>query len=267
MYGYYVLGRVAARANRKFATTRDVLRANGLEDEHALNRAVARNVLFTCGYYARTPLLLLLRTGYRDGLTRGFDVRGLEALQTASAQHGAVLVAPHLGDFELAGAVLKKRLDTRPVVCTQRVEPAARRALYDQLRTACGFELRAAGPGAYGVLLADLRVGRVVIMMLDRRAARYGIDIEFLGRPAKVSTAPYRLAALAGAPMLTAVSSRKPDGQRTLSIGAAQWPSRPDDLAACAQMTQRAADEVSAGILAQPSQWHVPADASQLPWL
>lgn len=260
------IGRVAARVNRKFAVTKAAYRAAGLADGTELDRLVGRNVAFTFGYYARAPLLLDGRQ--RRRLQHTFDVSGADRLVEARARgQGIVLVAAHVGDFDLAGSVLAEKFGLPPVVCAARVGSRTRQAWYDRVRTACGFTFRPKGPTAFERLLADLRRGGLVITMLDRASGRYGTNVRFLGLEARIPATAFLLAASTGAPMLSAVTFRRVGGRRVLALGTPQRATDPADADACAATMRHAADEISAHIRAAPSQWHVPAYPHELPWL
>ena len=252
--------------SRKLAATRSVYATAGLASTPpALDRLVRRNLTYTAGYYQRAARLVDQR--YRRTLQRTIAVRGVDRLEAAtSGSRGAILVAAHLGDFDLAGSWIAEVFGRSPVVPVAAVSSAARQDFYDRVRRACGFTLRRQGDTTVNDLATDIRRGRLVIIMLDRQPTGRTIDLDLFGRPATVSAAPHALSAMTGAPVLSAATWNVDRRRRVLSFGDPHAIAPSADPAGGPSPLHHAVRDLERAVLSAPHQWHVPADRSQLPW-
>lgn len=243
------------------------------EDAPDRVRAHARNVFVHLGQGLAEGLLLSGR--HRAQLLDAMEVDGLEHLAAARAAaggRGALLVAPHLGSWELAGAKLAALGVPLVAVYRSPRRVSLDRALRRLRRGSAGadadpdpdggaqFEQIAMGPRAGVQFVWALRGGRNVVALLDQRArAEEGPLVRFFGRPARVRSAPIKLAARAGAPVLVAVARRSADRRRhRLTIQPAlQLESSPsdEDGEKLERDLQRVTEELEKAIRASPGQW------------
>lgn len=146
-------------------------------------------------------------------LSRVVDEAGLgPRLRTAIAERdGAVVVAGHLGNWELGGAAVRA-LGVRVTAVVQRQRGAFGRRLHD-LRARLGLDVLDRDEAARPALDA-LRSGRILALVADQHARRGSAPIDFLGRPAWTSLAPARLCLAADVPLFFAALVRDPSGYR-----------------------------------------------------
>ncbi|MCY3698408.1 MAG: lysophospholipid acyltransferase family protein [Gemmatimonadetes bacterium] len=142
-------------------------------------------------------------------LSRVVDEAGLgPRLHAAVAERdGAVVVAGHLGNWELGGAAVRA-LGVRVTAVVQRQRGVFGRRLQD-LRARLGLEVLDREAAARPALDA-LRSGRILALVADQHARRGSAPIDFLGRPAWTSLAPARLCLAADVPLFFAALVRDP---------------------------------------------------------
>lgn len=142
------------------------------------------------------------------------EVRGLEHLEAARQRgKGLLLLAPHLGCWELAGIWYGAR---HPMTALYRPP----RQSWVHIMMKAGRErgqIRTVPPDRGGVkaLLAALKRNEAAFILPDQVANRGadGVWIRFFGQPAYVPVLPYRLAAATGAAVLVLVCERLPNGR------------------------------------------------------
>lgn len=142
-------------------------------------------------------------------------VRGLEPLRAALERgRGAVIVTGHFGNFELAALRVARHV---PVTLVARPQSNADvdRWVMEQRRRSGVAVIPVTQPRA---ILGVLRRNAVVAMVGDQDAGRDGVFVPFLGRLASTARGPARIAAIAGAPLLTAFSRRGADERHVVTI-------------------------------------------------
>lgn len=257
-------GRLSSRLVRKFAATRCAYeRARLAKGERELDRLVRENVDYTFRYYARFAQLSI--ASRRSRLQRAFDVDGLPLLLDAlAAGNGAILLTAHLGDFDLAGSWLAQiaRIPVTTVVDT--VSPRLRQSFFDHCRSRGGIALRHEADTRLRDLEDDLKRGRLLVLMADRRVQGPAIEVPFFGAPALFSSVPYLLSLRTGAPILTGAAiatSAGPTVGRITSVRGADL-----DAPGPREAMAGVAREIEGLIRACPGQWHIPTDLDQLVW-
>jgi KDO2-lipid IV(A) lauroyltransferase len=256
-----ILGRLATLApNRKFAATRSAVVAVGLVSTGEAPALTRANALCVWSYYLR--FARLFRRWARSHLYDQVVPFGEEQLAAAVAVgRGVILLSVHLGDFDLGGGWLAARRALTPVVVTRSVHPRWRDALFSLVRRRCGLLLRDAGSTRLEELELDLRQGRAVLMMLDRRPDGATEPSRILGQPAVVPCAAAALAVRSGAPLLPAATWRADDGRPVVWFGQPRSVSDHAEGIAC---LVEASEQLGQLIRAHPEQWHVPADLDQM---
>jgi KDO2-lipid IV(A) lauroyltransferase len=139
---------------------------------------------------------------------------GLDAvLHALDAGHGAILLTPHLGAFELSPRAFALH---RPITVLYR--PARQRllrGLMEALRPAHNLLTAPADASGVRMLLRALRRGQAIGMLPDQVPAdAEGIWSDFFGRPAYTMVLPIRLAQSTGAPIFWALTLRTSSGWR-----------------------------------------------------
>ena len=170
-------------------------------------RRVARGSYAHLGREA-VAILRLANMGAKDVVART-TIENFEILEAALTEgKGAVLVTGHLGNWEVAGALLAAR--GLPLVAITK-GMANRRFGEDLQRTRTRLGIRvvdmAAAPRE---VLRSLRAGQVVAMLADQNAREHGVFVPFFGVPASAFRGPALFALRAGAPMFVGYCLREP---------------------------------------------------------
>jgi KDO2-lipid IV(A) lauroyltransferase len=222
---------------------------------------------------------LLWRTFYKYGLylldylvfalggperTRALVGRpaGAEPLFAAlAAGRGAIIVSPHLGNWELGGAALA-RVGRAPLGLTARRGERALERHRERVRGRMGMRFiavdEAAGAAAGLVEAARvLRAGGVVAMLADRPAGGRTVAAPFFGRPCRFPAGPAALALATGAPIFPAAVVLERGFRYRIAIGAPIEPRArgPRDEAIRAA-TAAIATAFEGWIRAYPDQWY-----------
>ncbi len=197
--------------------------------------------------FAGRPAARLLASGT-------IEVEGREHLERAlTAGRGALILAAHLGNFELL--VRLGALAGRPsAVVTRRFAWAPAERAWRHLRRGGPILLPAGGSAR--AMLTVLRENGLVAFVLDQHSpSRRAVRVPFFGRPAATSPDLVRLARLAGAPVVPIFTRRC--GDRHLVVIEPPVPvptsgdAREDVVAGTALCTAR----IEAAIRRAPEQW------------
>lgn len=141
---------------------------------------------------------------------------GREALQAVLGEgRGLVLLTSHLGNAELAGAVLVGDDVAIRAVRVQAERPEIQRLFHRAGRAPGIIDVAASGPTMVRILAA-LRRGCVVGMMGDRVVDGYWVEVPFLGRPAPIPAGPFLVAAIAKVPLVASFCLK--EGARTYRV-------------------------------------------------
>lgn len=142
------------------------------------------------------------------------SLEGGEHLDRALAEgKGAILVAGHFGNWELAATLATRGYPLTFLVGEQHNTLVD--GLMNRLRARFGVEIVPLTGSLMGVLRA-LRRNRIVAMLSDQDAGRSGIFVDFLGLPASTPYGPGRIAARTGAPVVPGNAVRRPGGRHSL---------------------------------------------------
>jgi KDO2-lipid IV(A) lauroyltransferase len=210
-----VLGRLAFMLGiRRRVTLEHLRKAFGderSEDElFRIARESYENFGRTTFEFARFPRLTPRLIDKTIALTGGEHLDA--ALERGS---GAILVAGHFGNWELAATLAAKGYPLTFLVGEQHNILVDR--LMNRLRARFGVEIVPLTGSLLGVLRA-LRSNRIVAMLSDQDAGKGGVFVEFLGRPASTPYGPGRLAARTGAPLLPGNDVRRGRGMHEIII-------------------------------------------------
>jgi phosphatidylinositol dimannoside acyltransferase len=183
-------------------------------------------------------------------------------MRAAYASTGAVVVLPHSGNWDLAGAYAQ--LTAMPVTTVAEALPGPDFAAFVAFRERLGMQvLSHRDPAVIGELLGAVRAGRLVCLLGDRDLAGSGLPVRWAGQPVTMPAGPALVARRSGAALIPIVCQYTPRGMRILfSDPIAHRPGR-DGLVA---MTQDVADFFVDTLARQPEDWHMmqrffPADA------
>jgi KDO2-lipid IV(A) lauroyltransferase len=217
------------------------------------------DVLKTFAAYA-SCLAESLGSERADAERARYRIRGQRHFENALALgRGLVIVTAHVGPWDVASRVLPEVASGRDVMVVMLAEPDAHaRRLHDRLRERSGTRVVHVGEHALDALplLRHLKQDGIVAMQLDRRLrGGRSIDVSLFGRSFEVPEGPFRLAALAGAPVVPLFARRQGyfDYEVTI-VPHVELPPRPKGPQ-LAEAAQKAASEMERYIRAWPTQW------------
>ncbi|MDN5869386.1 MAG: lysophospholipid acyltransferase family protein [Nitrococcus sp.] len=180
------------------------------------------------------------------------EVEGGEILDTAIASgRGVLIIAPHLGSWELLQVWVAKRTSLHALYRAPRQAD-----LEDLIRSArgrSGARFWPARPGGIRALYRALRAGSAIGILPDQQPRREGVFAPFFGVPAKTMTLFSKLAARSQAPMVIGWAERLAHGRGyRLHWGAVDEAVRdPDPLQAAAALNR----VIEAAIRLRPCQY------------
>jgi KDO2-lipid IV(A) lauroyltransferase len=183
---------------------------------------------------------------------------GLEHLDEALAGgRGVILAAPHLGNWDLAGAWMATRYHL-PAAVVEPVEPPQLFEWFLAFRRAFGIEVVPLGDRVAGATLRILGENRIVGLICDRDLGGRGVEVEFFGEVTTLPGGPATLALRSGAPILPAAAYFLPRGRHRVvfrpPLDTARQGRVSDDVA---RITQALAGELETLVRAAPDQWHL----------
>lgn len=144
--------------------------------------------------------------------------------QAYQAGCGVIVLASHLGNWELGGVLLRRMDYPVSAVALPHADDRLNR-LFDRQRTRCGVEVIAMRDGAaFRESLRCLRQGRLLGLLGDRDYAGDGFVLPIGRGHFKVPRGPALLSARSGAPLLAAVLIRKAPRDFVLRFHAPIWP-------------------------------------------
>lgn len=180
---------------------------------------------------------------------------GDEHYQAALARaRGVVVVTGHVGNWDL-GACAQAAAGVPLHVVTKTLSARGLSRYWMERRRAHGVVLHGAS-GSLAALLAALRAGEVVGLVVDQRADHGGIDVPLLGAPARTSVAAATLALRTGAPLVPAFLTREEGGHHTLHIEPPIELDRSLPASDAIALATRACNEaLGRAVLRAPEQW------------
>lgn len=179
------------------------------------------------------------------------EVEGWEHVERARAdRRPLIVITGHCGNWELLGAVFgSRRVPLAAVVRglgEKQFEP-----MLDRLRSSFGTRRIARGePGSVRELLAALRGGAALLMLIDQDFKTPGVFVPFFGRLAHTPAGAARLALRRRVTALPAFMERREDGTHLASFGA-PFELPDDETEATAVMTRA----IESQIRHRPEQW------------
>jgi phosphatidylinositol dimannoside acyltransferase len=193
----------------------------------------------------------------RDEVVDRIVVHGEHLLRDAHARgQGVVVPLPHLANWDLAGAwACLTGMPLTTVV--ERLEPERLFHRFVAYRESLGMEVLplTGGNGSPVRTLVDrARAGRLVCLVADRDLSASGVEVDLLGHPARLPAGPAMVARTTGATLLPATLAY--DGPR-MHITLHEPVSPRSGAEGVRAMTQEVADAFTAGIRANPQDWHM----------
>lgn len=212
----------------------------------------AREVFLSYGRYWAESFWVRPRRLSRLWSTMTVD--GLENLEKAlTGGNGAVVVLPHLGNWE-AAAVIALQLKLPLVAVAESLANRHITAWFTRQRNMFGIEIVLTGKGRVRAKLRQaIEEGKLVCLLSDRDLSGRGVEVEFFGERTTLPAGPVTLAQKTGAAVIpVAVYFRDGPGHHAVIHPALELPA--DDVAAGVQEIARRLERM---ILRAPGQWHL----------
>ena len=189
----------------------------------------------------------------RDRLVAGTTTEGEAAFRASVASdRGTLLVLPHSGNWDAAGAWLGQTGVPFATVA-ERLQPESLYERFVAFRESLGMTVLPLTGGArppFEVLEERLAAGGAVCLLADRDLTPRGIDVDFFGATARMPAGPARLALTTGCDLFPTTLSFTDDGWHIVF----HPPVPHTDLET---MTQEVARAFERAITAHPADWHM----------
>jgi Kdo2-lipid IVA lauroyltransferase/acyltransferase len=204
-------------------------------------------------------LLVMLRLSFMtraDVMARTIVHPESQAVRDYQHGRGLVVVAGHLGNWELGGAAYAVRGFAIDAIAKRAANPLFYRHILDA-RARLGFRVIDAH-GAAPHALRALRAGHVVAIVADQYAGRGGVPVPFFGRTTSMFRAPAVLALRSGSPLHLCLPPRLTDGRYDVTLEPIETTPTDDMEADVARITAAWAARLEAAIREYPEQylWH-----------
>ena len=193
---------------------------------------------------------------------RWIRIEGVEHMEEAlKGGKGAIGVSAHLGNFELAGAVLALLgFPVSAVVFTHQNSYVD--AFFSRQRTGVGVRsiaVRSQNQRAlYEASLAALQKNGILALVGDRDFFGNGMELPFFGKSVKIPRGPAAFSLRTGAPIVPGFLVREKDGTYRFWL---EKPIRPPEGVsreeAVRRMTEQCVEAMSRVIRKYPTQWYL----------
>lgn len=214
---WWPLGRALGGAGfRLFPGRRRVALGNVRACLPALSEAEAREVALESFRRLAWTFLEILGGALspRAEPLRRVELLGLDDLEAAVKEgRGVVLVAPHLGNWELLGAVTAQ-LGFGPLTVSKRLKNPYVSEWMRRRREEAGVEVLWAEKASSMALLERLEQRGIIAMVTDQDARSRGVEVQYLGRTASAHRGAAMLALAADSPIVLCSIVRTGDGRR-----------------------------------------------------
>jgi phosphatidylinositol dimannoside acyltransferase len=178
----------------------------------------------------------------------------------AASGRGMILVLPHMGNWDHAGAWLAGTGVPFTTVA-ERLEPASLFDRFVAFRESLGMEVIPLTGGErppFEILAERLRAGGTLCLLGDRDLTATGIEVDFFGAPARMPAGPAALARDTGAALIPVTLWFHDERDWCTRIHPEiPVPALGDRAAEIRAMTQAAADAFAEGISDHPQDWHM----------
>lgn len=239
----------------------------GRQYRHALNNMervlgprpdpgeVRRQVRNVFRNYAKYMVdLLRLPCARPDEMEEKFKVFGFEHIEEALERgRGVVMVTAHIGNWDMAGALLAAR--GYPVnVIVETLQPKRWNDLVQKIRTLTGMRAIPLESGVRHMLHA-LRRNEILAILIDRPLTERGVPVTFFDKATRVPGGAATLALRAGAPLIVAAALRTRDGFEAHLSPVIEVQRSGDADRDVQHLTQRVMSWLESVIRKHPDQW------------
>ena len=192
---------------------------------------------------------------------------GLDDVYAAQqAGRGVVMVSPHMGNYEVAGAVAEE-LNLRVLSVAEDLPNARITDWFVRTRAAFGIDVLIHGRGSVmGGLVNALKSGQVVALVADRDVSGRGVEVEFFGEMTTMPAGPFSLVELTGSALFPVGCYFDGSGYLFEVHPELPLPDADERSERIRLGTQALARELEDIILKKPTDWHLfqpnwPSDA------
>lgn len=197
------------RRERRAVVVRNLLpvaggdRAAAGKAAHALFRQFAVKMIDLWRFESGVPVESWFTAGVDWGILEEASRRG----------KGVLLITPHLGNWELGGALLAER--GYPLIVLTQAEPGrGLTEMRQSARSRRGIETLVIGAEGFEFveIIRRLQGGAIVALLIDRPPGAKAVAVELFGRPFRASIAAAELARASGCALLGVTVVRKAGG-------------------------------------------------------
>lgn len=132
----------------------------------------------------------------------------VEDLRRLAAGKGAILVIPHMGSWDLAGAVCDV-MDLPVFFIVGSQKNPLTDAYINRMRQSTGVETVARDSGLLRSVVRRLKEGKILAFMTDLRSKTPGVSVRFLGKEANVVAGMGMFARMADVPIIPVILTRR----------------------------------------------------------
>jgi KDO2-lipid IV(A) lauroyltransferase len=169
-----------------------------------------------------------------------------------------VLVTAHAGPWDVAARFFTAEFGAKVAMVMEAEPDESARTLHDDVRRRSGVEVLRVGEGPTDGLsvLRHVRSGGVAAFQIDRSAAsRRSVATSLFGRTFPVPEGPFRLAELAGAPVIPLFAVREGYFDYTIEVEPAIALGPGGSSESLAEAARTAASALERFVRAHPTQW------------
>lgn len=186
----------------------------GLPEDNPQVKRTVRRLFANYGWYLRDYVLIhhLTRDNYQETVA---DEVGAHYIEGALAQgNGAILITPHLGNWELGGVTFALR--GCPIYAlTLKDQEEEVQQYRDSVRGSLGIKTIHINPDDNGTIIKMARLlkdNKVIAMLGDRYEGGKKTAVTFFGKKVYFPAGAMALALATGAPVIPVFIVRRPDG-------------------------------------------------------
>ncbi len=240
---------------RRRMAIRHMTRALG--SEHEVETA-AREAFRAYGRYWAEVLWARPRRVPR--ILEGIEVEGLELVKAAQERgSGMIFALPHVGNWEVAGAVAHA-LGLELIAVAEALPNPRIARWFAGVRKAFGIDVVFADgrPGILDLLADALRRGAAVALVTDRNLGPGGVPVRFFGETTDLPAGASALAIRTNVPVFpVAAFFAEGPGHRLVIEPPIPMPTEGSPAEGILEGTQRVARALECLIMRDPTQWHL----------
>ncbi len=223
--------------------------------DHELKRVVRAGMRSYARYWCEAFRLPTYSTADLERLCVDDNIHILTDL--IDARQGAIVVLPHLANYDLVGAWIASRGYPFATVA-ERLEPTDLFDRFVAYRESLGMEVLPADGGAHVLvtLAKRLRAGGLVCLVGDRDLSASGVPVDFFGAPTRMPAGPASLALSTQSHLITA--DLYYDGPlMRVHLDEVVVPVAGDRRALVQSLTEQVAANFERYIASHPQDWHM----------